>query len=69
MKVDTEALPRLAARYQTRSIPNFIVFRDGKIFSQQAGLAEARTLCGWLERAAETNGVAKEPAIEPPAPR
>lgn len=38
LKVDTEAAPALASRYQVRSIPNFAVFAGGQLRHQQAGL-------------------------------
>ncbi len=38
LKVDTEAQPALAARFQIRSIPTFAVFVDGAVRFQQAGL-------------------------------
>jgi thioredoxin 2 len=37
LKVDTERLPALAARYKVQSIPNFAVFRDGTMVRQQPG--------------------------------
>jgi thioredoxin 2 len=48
LKVDTEAHPDLAARYQVRGIPNFIVFRDGKIVFQRAGVASRSEMRRWL---------------------
>jgi thioredoxin 2 len=48
LKVDTEAEPALAARYQIRSIPTLIVFRGGKIVGQRAGAMDAGTLKAWL---------------------
>ncbi|MCA9518049.1 MAG: thiol reductase thioredoxin [Myxococcales bacterium] len=48
LKVDTEALPQLAARYDVRGIPNFAVFRDGRVVRQQPGLVDAATMAGWL---------------------
>ncbi|MBY8967194.1 hypothetical protein KHP57_15930 [Algiphilus sp. NNCM1] len=47
LKVNTETHPALASRYAVRSIPNFAVFRGGKLVRQQAGancrgVAEAR---------------------------
>jgi thioredoxin 2 len=48
LKVDTEAEPQLAARYQIRSIPTLIVFRHGKIVGQRAGAMDAGTLKAWL---------------------
>ena len=48
LKVDTEAEPSLAAKYQIRSIPTLIVFRGGKIVAQRAGAVDAGTLKAWL---------------------
>src|SRR5918992_1398400 len=36
-KLDTEASPRTAQKFDIRSIPSVIVFRDGKPVTQQAG--------------------------------
>ena len=51
LKVDTEKNPALAARYGIRSIPNFVVFRDGKQVAQQAGAVDSKTLRRRLEAA------------------
>jgi thioredoxin 2 len=37
LKVDTERLPQLAARYRVQGIPNFVVFDRGKVVNQRAG--------------------------------
>jgi thioredoxin 2 len=37
LKVDTERLPALAARYRVQGIPNFVVFRHGAVAAQRAG--------------------------------
>jgi thioredoxin 2 len=52
LKVDTERYPDLAARYNVRGIPNFIVLRDGQVVSQHAGVAPAHEMQRWLEAAA-----------------
>jgi thioredoxin 2 len=52
LKVDTERYPDLAARYNVRGIPNFIVLRGGQVVSQHAGLAPADEMQRWLESAA-----------------
>ena len=52
LKVDTEAHPQLAARFNVQGIPNFAVFARGEIAFQQAGLVDANTMKGWLARAA-----------------
>jgi len=49
LKLDTEANPQVAARYDIRGIPNLIVFRHGSIIAQRAGAMDARTLTAWLE--------------------
>jgi thioredoxin 2 len=52
LKVDTEKSPDLAARYNVQGIPNFAVFKGGRLAFQQAGLVDANTMKGWLARAA-----------------
>ena len=52
LKVDTEANPQLAARYNVRGIPNFAVFANGKLVQQQAGLVGADQMQAWLRSAA-----------------
>jgi thioredoxin 2 len=37
VKVDTEAVPELGARFQIRSIPTLAVFRDGREIDRAAG--------------------------------
>jgi thioredoxin 2 len=44
LKVDTEAHPDPDARYRVRSIPCFILFRDGSLQWQQSGLLGHRQL-------------------------
>ena len=52
LKVDTEAFPELATRYNVRGIPNFAVFARGSLQFQRAGLVDANTMKDWLARAA-----------------
>ncbi len=51
LKVDTDKHPELAARYNVRGIPNFAVFRGGRVVHQQAGLVNRGVMRGWIERA------------------
>ncbi len=51
IKMDTERHPELAARYNVQGIPNFAVFAHGNLQFQQAGVADADTMKGWLARA------------------
>jgi len=48
LKVDTEANPQLAARFQIRGIPNFVVMSGGKMVMQQAGLVGHAVMEEWL---------------------
>jgi thioredoxin 2 len=51
LKVDTEAWPQLAQRYAVMSIPNLIVFRDGRVAHQQAGAVGHQEMVRWLRSA------------------
>jgi thioredoxin 2 len=53
LKVDTEAHPDLAARYQVQGIPNFLVLRNGRTMMQQAGLVDHQQMERWLTSAAK----------------
>jgi thioredoxin 2 len=48
LKVDTEHYPELAARYEVRSIPNFMVFHSGRPVLQQAGAVDHQQMEEWL---------------------
>ena len=52
LKVDTERVPDLAARYNVRGIPNFAIFSNGSLVQQQAGVVGAEQLEQWLQLAA-----------------
>lgn len=51
LKVDTEKYPQIAARYNVRGIPNFIVFSRGRPVMQQAGLVGHDQIEQWLSSA------------------
>jgi thioredoxin 2 len=51
LKVDTDQNPELAARFDVRGIPNFVVLRNGKVVSQQAGVVSVSQMKTWLEHA------------------
>jgi thioredoxin 2 len=52
LKVDTEKYPQLAARFDVRGIPNFVVLSGGRVVMQQAGLVNHEQLEQWLRSAA-----------------
>jgi|SRR6187402_2268743 len=54
LKVDTEAHPELSARYQVRSIPNFVVLSGGRAVFQQPGLVGHEQMEQWLRTASST---------------
>ena len=47
-KVDTEAEPALAARFNIRSIPTLAIFRNGREVARQAGAMDAASLKRWI---------------------
>lgn len=51
LKVDTEAHPQLAAKFQIRGIPNFVVMKNGQSVFQQAGLVNHQMMKSWLQNA------------------
>ena len=50
VKVDTEAEPELAARYQIRAIPTLMLFHKGRLIAQKAGAVDGTTLESWLHQ-------------------
>ena len=52
LKVDTERLPALAGRYRVQGIPNFVVFRHGKLVQQRAGAMRSPELVRLIDGAA-----------------
>jgi thioredoxin 2 len=51
VKVDTEKYPQLAARYNVRCIPNFVVLIGGRTAMQQAGVVSHDQMEQWLRAA------------------
>ena len=48
-KLDTEAAPGIAGRYNIRGIPTVIVFKRGREIARQSGAMDARALVAWLQ--------------------
>jgi thioredoxin 2 len=53
IKVDTERFSDLAARYNVRGIPNFVVLYRGQLLLQQAGLVDHIQMETWLKAVAD----------------
>ena len=47
-KVDTESEPTLAARFDIRSIPTLVAFRNGREVARQSGAMDRSTLVRWI---------------------
>ena len=52
LKVDTEKYREIAARYNIRAIPYFVVFSGGRVVVQQAGAVSHDQMEQWLRSAA-----------------
>ncbi|MFP4662820.1 MAG: thioredoxin [Bacteroidales bacterium] len=44
LKLDVDAFPRIAAKYQVRSIPTIIIFQNGQEIWKEIGLQQKETL-------------------------
>jgi thioredoxin 2 len=51
VKVDTEKYPQLAARFNVRGIPNFVVLSGGRTLMQQPGAVRHEQMEQWLRSA------------------
>ena len=51
LKVDTERYPQLAAQFNVRGIPNFLVLYQGRTVVQQAGVVNHEQMKKWLTSA------------------
>lgn len=52
VKIDVDANPQLATRYDVRGIPALFAFKAGKPAARHAGLADGELLRDWVERLA-----------------
>jgi thioredoxin 2 len=50
VKIDVDANPGLAARFQVQGIPALFAFQRGDVAMRQAGVTDAATLRTWVER-------------------
>jgi thioredoxin len=60
-KVDVDAEPALAQRYNVRSIPTLVVLRDGEPVAAQAGVVGAEQLVQALDRLAAVEAATDTP--------
>src|SRR5688572_20851472 len=52
LKVDSDKYPQLAARFNVRGIPNFVVLSGRRVVAQQAGVVSHAQMERWLTSAA-----------------
>ena len=57
LKVNFDHHPDVAARYDVRGIPNFVVLRGGRVLHQRAGVVSHHEMQRWLEQAAQGHTV------------
>ncbi len=55
VKVNTEELPELAARYRVQSIPMLGVFRNGEVAGETVGARPARDIQAFIDQALATS--------------
>jgi thioredoxin 2 len=48
-KLDTEAVPEIAARFGIRGIPTLIAFRNGREVARQSGAMDLPGILGWVK--------------------
>jgi thioredoxin 1 len=51
-KFNAGEAPEFSSRFHVRSVPNFVLFRDGQPVGQRTGSASKRDLLGWLDATA-----------------
>jgi thioredoxin 2 len=51
LKIDTQSEQDVAARYDVRSIPTLILFRNNKVIARRSGATDQRSLRAWVEQA------------------
>lgn len=54
VKVDVDAAPALARRFEVQAVPTLLVLRDGQVVSRQAGAAPLPALRRWVDGALGT---------------
>jgi thioredoxin 2 len=50
IKIDVDANPALAQRYQVQGIPALFAFAGGNVAARQAGLSDAGVLRAWVDQ-------------------
>jgi thioredoxin 2 len=51
LKVNTDEAQRVAGKFGIRSIPTFMIFKDGKEVARQSGVMPPAQMRAWLDRA------------------
>ncbi|MFC5237390.1 thioredoxin [Pseudonocardia zijingensis] len=56
VKVDVDAAPRLAQRFEVHAVPTLLVLRGGEVIARQPGAAPLPALRRWLDEALRASG-------------
>jgi thioredoxin 2 len=56
VKVDVDAAPRLAQRFEVQAVPTLMVVRGGEVVAREAGAAPLPALRQWLDAAVGEGG-------------
>lgn len=58
VKVDVDAAPAIAARFEVRAVPTLLVMRNGEVIAQQAGALPVPALRRWVTEAMAASNAA-----------
>jgi thioredoxin 2 len=56
VKVDIDAAPTIARRFQVQAVPTLLILRGGEVVARQAGAAPLPTLRTWVDGALGSDG-------------
>jgi thioredoxin 2 len=58
VKVDVDAAPGVAGRFEVQGIPTLLLLRDGRVVSRHVGAAPEHALRSWLEQGLASSATA-----------
>lgn len=58
LKLNADGAPNVSARYGIRGIPALLLFRDGHLVGQSAGVMDAAAIVAWVRERALTSTAA-----------
>lgn len=55
VKVDVDASPAIAQRFEVRAVPTLLLIENGQVLARQAGAAPVAVLRNWLDQSLSTS--------------